>query len=244
MLSDPGYAAIKNDTRKKMTHNSLQRRKASIAAMTMVVSALISACGTESLGNTGAMSVPGESATPDANLNTSLPVKQQQSESSDSNMNLSPVINALSTGAQCNSSEPNMRLRMLELINAARSEPRNCGGEAFPASDPLAWNDELMSAATQHSEDMASHNFFSHTGSDGSSVADRIDRAGYRWRNVGENIAAGRDNAADTVSDWLGSPGHCKNLMNPAFTEMAVACVESGQSDFKRYWTNTLGTPQ
>jgi uncharacterized protein YkwD len=91
---------------------------------------------------------------------------------------------------------------------------------------------------------MATHNFFSHTGSEGSSVSERISNTGYRWRIVGENIAAGRESADETVADWLNSPGHCRNLMNPDFTEMAVACSSSDDSDLQRYWTNTLASPR
>ena len=36
---------------------------------------------------------------------------------------------------------------------------------------------------------MAHHNFFSHSGRDGSDPAQRVERAGYRYRATGENIA-------------------------------------------------------
>ncbi|PIE35699.1 MAG: hypothetical protein CSA54_05240 [Gammaproteobacteria bacterium] len=100
---------------------------------------------------------------------------------------------------------------------------------------------QLMQAAREHSLDMATHNFFNHIGSDGLSVADRATQSGYVWRTVGENIAAGQRSAKEAVDGWLASAGHCRNLMNPDFTEVAVDCVEDAGSDYGTYWTNVLG---
>lgn len=146
--------------------------------------------------------------------------------------------------ATCTSSETDMQQRMLQLINDARATERVCGTESFLATGALLWNSTLASAAGRHSDDMATHNFFDHTGSDGSTASARVTAEGYRWRTVGENIAAGRQTAAETVTDWLESPGHCSNIMNPSFTEVAVACVENDSSDYRRYWTNVLAAPR
>ena len=90
---------------------------------------------------------------------------------------------------------------------------------------------------------MTQHNFFDHTGSDGSTISMRVDDTGYNWRAVGENIAAGQDTASQAVEGWLNSPGHCRNLMSPDFTDVAVACIEDDGADYTRYWTNVLAAP-
>lgn len=54
-------------------------------------------------------------------------------------------------------------------------------------------------------------------------LAKRASRAGYRWRAIAENIAAGQMNAAVAVQGWLNSRGHCANLMSPVYTEMGAA---------------------
>ncbi len=146
--------------------------------------------------------------------------------------------------ATCSSEPGNVEENMLKLINEARAEPRACGDVDYIATRPLSWNSTLENAARTHSADMASVNYFSHTGSDGSSAATRVTGAGYAWRTVGENIAAGRNSAAQTLVDWLESPGHCRNIMNPAFREVAVACVEDSGSDYRYYWTNILAAPR
>jgi len=70
---------------------------------------------------------------------------------------------------------------------------------------------------------------FGHTGPDGSSPSDRIERHG-RWESViGENIAYGQRTARDVVAAFIvddGVPGrgHRKNLFNAAFHVMGVDC--------------------
>lgn len=144
----------------------------------------------------------------------------------------------------CNASDESLQARFLERVNAARAQARSCGSTAFDAAPPVFWNDRLANAATTHSTDMVRHNFFGHTGSDGSSVATRVDAADYPWRTVGENIAAGQDSVSEAVDGWIASPGHCRNLMNPAFVDIALACVSDSNSDYRVYWTNVLAAPR
>jgi len=153
-----------------------------------------------------------------------------------------PSTEPLETPVSCTAPPEAVRRRALTLINAARAEARSCGSERFAAADAVSWNERLRDAAAAHSADMAEHNFFSHTGSDGGSLSQRVTASGYAWRRVGENIAAGQPDVATAVAGWLDSPGHCRNLMNPAFTEIALACVEDGGTDYTRYWTNVLAT--
>ena len=91
---------------------------------------------------------------------------------------------------------------------------------------------------------MASHGKLSHAGSDGSTHAERATRAGYRWRVVGENIAAGQPNAEQVVAGWLKSAGHCANLMDPDFSEMGVAFAAAPQGGKGIYWAQMFGTPR
>ena len=71
---------------------------------------------------------------------------------------------------------------MVALINAKRSRE----GLA-----PLTWAPLLETAALRHINDMSDNGHFSHTGTDGSSVGQRVTDSGYTWRSVGENIAVG-----------------------------------------------------
>lgn len=134
-------------------------------------------------------------------------------------------------------------LEMLALVNQARASVRQCGNEIFQATQPLQWHCDLEKAAIEHSEDMTRNNFFSHQGSDGLSVANRVEATGYPWRAVGENIAAGYSSVKSAVQGWLESPGHCKNIMNPDYSEFGSAVMYTQQSDFTSYWTQVFGDP-
>ncbi len=127
--------------------------------------------------------------------------------------------------------------RALELVNEARSRPRRCGAQTFTAAASLRLDAWLEQAATAHARDMAERGELRHEGRDGSSPAERIARTGYRWRIVGENVAAGPTSIEEAISGWLGSPGHCANLMSPRFTEMGVGYAVNPRSELLIYWT-------
>ncbi|GAB3390531.1 CAP domain-containing protein [Azotobacter armeniacus] len=133
--------------------------------------------------------------------------------------------------------------KVLEQINAARAQPRQCGGHHFAAAAPLAWNATLATAAESHSRAMANGNFFDHKDRDGRTPSDRAELAGYSGALVGENIAAALDSASKVVDGWLASPGHCANLMNPQFSELGAAYAIDPKSDAGIYWTALFGAP-
>ncbi len=131
---------------------------------------------------------------------------------------------------------------ILAAVNAARATPRRCGARAFDAAAPLVWDEALAAAALAHSRDMATSRQFAHRGSDGSEVATRATRAGYVWKLVGENIAAGQPTAQEAVAGWIESPGHCANLMNPAFTGMGAGyAISRAKLPGFVYWTQVFG---
>jgi uncharacterized protein YkwD len=135
--------------------------------------------------------------------------------------------------------------QILEAVNKARASGRQCGNVYFPNAAPVAWNKALAAAAQVHSDDMAKLRFFNHTGKDGRQVAARATAAGYIWRRIGENIAAGQESADEAVRSWLDSPGHCANLMNAGFTDMGSAWALGGDRDMPRiYWTQVFGAPR
>ncbi len=135
-----------------------------------------------------------------------------------------------------------VQARVLALVNEARAKPRRCGSQAFAATRPVRLNATLHAVADVHAADMARYNYFSHTGRDGGHVAERATRAGYVWRAIGENIAAGQMQADAVMQGWLNSPGHCANLMSPAYTDMGAAFAVNTQSSGGIYWAQVFGT--
>ena len=134
--------------------------------------------------------------------------------------------------------------RILDLVNQARATPRACGKVRLDAAQPVRWNSALADASRQHSQDMARYNYFSHHGRDGSEPAGRIERAGYRYSSMGENIAAGQRSPEEVVAGWIKSPGHCANLMNPVFTEMGAAVAVNAGSKLGTFWTQDFARPR
>jgi uncharacterized protein YkwD len=109
---------------------------------------------------------------------------------------------------------------------------------------PLAWNDKLAAAATGQSQDQANTGVQSHTGSDGSNLDTRLNRAGYTNRTSdGENAYAyssSVDNAMEAfLIDWgVSTNGHRDNILQPgvpadqAYRDVGIGIVSSNRDNF------------
>ena len=96
---------------------------------------------------------------------------------------------------------------LLCLVNKARSEN---------ALHPLAADSQLDYTAHMHSLDQAQRGIMSHTGSDGSTLKERVICNGWylgRWTSIAENVAMGHADELAVLRGWLTSPGHRKNLL-------------------------------
>ncbi len=154
----------------------------------------------------------------------------------------SPTSSAPAADTTCGLA--NFEADALRLVNQQRAAGATCGSRgSFAPAAALTWNARLANAAYGHSRDMADNNYFSHDSLDGRSMADRINATGYTWSTIGENIAAGYTSLQGTVNGWMASEGHCANLMNPRFTEFALACARNDASQYRLYWTQNLGRP-
>jgi uncharacterized protein YkwD len=134
--------------------------------------------------------------------------------------------------------------KMVMLINRARARSRNCGYKIFTPAGMVTWNPTLARAALEHSVDMATGDFVSHIGSDGSHVGERVRKLGYEWVIVGENISAGRESSEEVVAGWLKSPEHCENIMTAGYTEIGAACFHNKDTKNKTYWTVVFASPK
>jgi len=133
---------------------------------------------------------------------------------------------------------------VLQLTNEARANPRRCGSRPFPPAPPLTLEATLGNVALAYARDMAAFSYMDHTGRDGSSPQARITRSGYRWSEVGENLARGIMTPEEVVAGWLHSPEHCANLMAPQFRQMGVAFAVNPHDEAGVYWAMEFGTPQ
>lgn len=130
---------------------------------------------------------------------------------------------------------------LLDEINRRRAEGATCGSQRKAPAPPMRWSVQLLRAAESHVRDMARQpGGIGHAGSDGSTVGTRVGATGYDWRSVGENVAAGRPTALATLAQWMASPGHCANIMNPGFAEVAVAGLNLPGTAYNHYWVMVL----
>jgi uncharacterized protein YkwD len=153
-----------------------------------------------------------------------------------------PQAGIASVPEQASCAIPDFAAAALAAVNQRRSAGATCGSRgSFAAAPPLRWSSQLALASAAHSADMAALDYFSHTSADGRSMSDRVNATGYSWASLGENIAAGYPGIDSVVEGWMLSEGHCANIMNPAFDEMALACVIGGPgSRYGQYWTQNL----
>ena len=137
--------------------------------------------------------------------------------------------------------------QVLALINQQRRS-NGCNTD-------LTISPKLKQAADRHSADMALHDIFSHTGSDGSSMVDRIVQSGYHYSMIAENIAAGYSTPQQVVEAWMKSSGHRSNILNCSLRETGIGYyyqsndqpnVKSGSAKagpLYYYWTQDFGSP-
>lgn len=82
----------------------------------------------------------------------------------------------------------------------------------------------VVTVARNHSRDMFLRGYFSHVSPDGETPADRAQKASISYRAYGENLAYAPD--VETAHKGLmDSPGHRKNILDPAFTHIGIGII-------------------
>lgn len=129
---------------------------------------------------------------------------------------------------------------VVALTNETRAQSRTCGANGFfEAVGPLGVDETLEVAAQGHAEDMAIRNFFEHENLDGKSPSQRMREAGFNGRLTGENIACGQRSPRAVIDAWIGSDGHCSNMMNGGYTLIGVGFHVGGECS--PYWVQNFG---
>lgn len=90
----------------------------------------------------------------------------------------------------------------------------------------LKWSDQAAKTAFSHSKDMVVHHYFSHTSPTAGGLAERMQHAGIKYWQAGENIAAGYPDGISAMYGWLNSKDHRANLLHRAFIGLGVGVYE------------------
>lgn len=102
---------------------------------------------------------------------------------------------------------------------------RQSNGLPLPQVSP-----NLMQAAQQHADDMAQHHFFAHVSPNKQDVTHRLKRLHEPYTHVVENIALGRT-LTDAFTQWVQSPGHLQNLLDPKVDRLGVGLAPKTTDD-------------
>jgi len=100
--------------------------------------------------------------------------------------------------------------------------------ETLPALKPYIVSTGLCKAAKDHAEDLGQNGKTGHVGTDGSKMADRIERYSEWGIIIGENCSYGSKTALSVVCDLLVDEGvvtygHRKNILSKEFNFVGVA---------------------
>jgi len=107
---------------------------------------------------------------------------------------------------------------ILALVNQERAKA---------GAQPLQMDSELQKVAQLKSEDMIQNNYFDHTSPVYGTPFEMMDQFGISYSAAGENIAAGQRSAQEVMTAWMNSPGHRRNILEPAYTHIGIGIAEN-----------------
>ena len=116
---------------------------------------------------------------------------------------------------------------------------------------PFLCDQKAVAVAHGYSQVMCDKNHFSHTGPDGSSPFQRMQKGGIQFSSAGENIAAGQATPAEVMNSWMNSSGHRANILGnyKYYGGGYVPCAGGGGGGwlggggYGHYWTQNFWSP-
>lgn len=122
--------------------------------------------------------------------------------------------------------------RVVAQVNAERAKI---------GAPPLQVNRSLMEVAQDYAVVLGQGTCFAHTCPPVSDLRERVENAGYiGWTGIGENIAGGQQTPEAVMQSWMGSEGHRRNILDPAFQEIGVAFTRTAAA-YGIYWVQVFG---
>ncbi len=134
---------------------------------------------------------------------------------------LTPTSHASSGVYAARSARPQAGAPETQLLDAANHDRAAAG---LPA---LQWDMSLAASARQHAQRMALANTLSHQFPGELPLQQRATQSGARFSLIAENVAEG-PNAGNLHQQWMNSPPHRANLLDPELNAVGIAVVQSG----------------
>lgn len=111
-----------------------------------------------------------------------------------------------------------MNEEFVQKLNGIRLHGCSCGKPTTAVSrHPL-----LEKSAQNYARKIMREKHFDHIDLQGYGVGHRVDKVGYPWIKVGENLGKNQVDIDQLLTDWIKSRTHCELLMNPEFTEVGL----------------------
>jgi len=107
----------------------------------------------------------------------------------------------------------NDMMDLLHLVNKERMR------EGIP---PVDFSEELEAVAYVHTLDMIKNHFFGHTGSDKSTLRERVASTGFQASVVGENLGKNLFSTQDAMAYWMSQTDGFEQILNPDFTHFGA----------------------
>ena len=100
----------------------------------------------------------------------------------------------------------------------------------------LKWDSRVAAIALDHSADMVSRHFLSHTNPDNKGPSERLQESNLGFSSAAENLVCYAKTAREAFDAWLRSPEHRRNMLDSRFSRHGVGRVEDR-------WTHVLIRP-
>jgi len=144
--------------------------------------------------------------------NTEIPQKQTET--------ITPIVGEINL--------ENIKVDLNEIVNLTNIERKKVNLKS------LEENAILNTIALLRVRDMFEKGYFEHVSPTGESASVLANKLGYKNIVIGENIAIGNyDNANSLINAWMASEGHKNNILNINYTEIGVASMESDYKNQK-----------
>jgi len=121
-----------------------------------------------------------------------------------------------------NSTGPSEEAYLKQAIDLINTSRKNAG---LPE---LTVNEQLTSAAQVRAVEAAQN--LTHTRPNEMQYYTAVDTAGYKWENIGENLAKGATTPQSAVVAWMNSESHKENILSKDYTDIGIAVMATDGS--------------
>jgi len=142
---------------------------------------------------------------------------------------LDPVVTTL-PGAEAEHAAPGAEAQNaappVPVLEAAKILTAINGSRTHERLPPLVIDARLSAVAQEKLDDMLRRRYFDHQDPEGKYIWEKLKRR-CAYRLTAENLAEGIADARALEKEWMGSPPHRKNILNPGYRLTGIAVSQN-----------------